>query len=104
MSLFQTRTPVDGTILFERSYATSEELVSKLDRAQKAQNSWKLRSLDERIALLYAFVDTVVAHKSLLAKELTAQMGRPIRYTQGEINGFEQRARTMLSMAPAASM
>ena len=35
-----------------------------------------------------------------LAKELTQQMGRPIRYSEGELHGFEHRAKTMMDMAP----
>ena len=29
-------------------------------------------------------------------------MGRPIRYTPGEVRGFEERARHMIAIAPAA--
>ncbi len=35
-----------------------------------------------------------------MAKEIALQMGRPIRYCGGEINGFAHRARTMLKLAP----
>ena len=100
MSLFQTISPVDNTVLFERSYATEEQINSVLDKSQEAQKSWKRLDLQDRIAHLNRFVDAVGAQKELLARELTSQMGRPIRYTQGEINGFEQRARKMLELAP----
>ena len=60
------------------------------------------RTLSDRISVLHGFVDAVTAQKELLAKELSQQMGRPIRYTAGEIGGFEQRAKAMLKMAPDA--
>ena len=99
---FQTRSPIDDRILFERNYANTSELNDVLQRAQAAQKSWQAVSLEDRISLLEQFVAAVVHKKNVLAKELTLQMGRPIRYATGEIAGFEQRAHTMLSMAPAA--
>jgi acyl-CoA reductase-like NAD-dependent aldehyde dehydrogenase len=40
-----------------------------------------------------------VSNKDAIAEELTRQMGRPIRYTPGEIGGFEARARHMIAIA-----
>ena len=42
------------------------------------------------------------ARSELLAEELTRQMGRPIRYTPGEIRGTADRARTMSALAVSA--
>ena len=41
----------------------------------------------------------IVANKEAIAEEICWQMGRPIRYAQGEINGFEERARYMIAAA-----
>ena len=99
MSSFETVSPIDGTILFSRDYASSEEIDAVLDLATNAQQGWKKRSVEERVALLRQFVSAVVVNKDVLATELTQQMGRPIRYSAGEIAGFEQRASAMLDMA-----
>ena len=37
-----------------------------------------------------------------LGEELTWQMGRPIRYTPGEIDRLAERARAMIALAPEA--
>ena len=95
MTSFQTHSPIDNRILFTREYATAEEIHTVLERAKSSQKSWKERPLHDRISLLQQFVDAVVAKSELLSKELTEQMGRPIRYSAGEIRGFAQRAQIM---------
>jgi len=47
-------------------------------------------------------VDALAANKDAIGEELTRQMGRPIRYTPGEINGLEARARHMIAIAGEA--
>src|SRR5262249_55111739 len=37
-----------------------------------------------------------------IAREITWQMGRPVRYSPGEVRGFEERARHMIAVAPDA--
>ena len=99
---FETRSPIDGAVLFTRDYASSETIEACLQAAEARFHPWKSRTLSDRISVLHGFVDAVTAQKELLAKELSQQMGRPIRYTAGEIGGFEQRAKAMLKMAPDA--
>jgi acyl-CoA reductase-like NAD-dependent aldehyde dehydrogenase len=52
--------------------------------------------------MLTKAVDAFVAKTTEIAAEITWQMGRPIRYTPGEVRGFEERARYMLNAAPEA--
>lgn len=99
---FQTISPIDGKILFTRDYASEQEIDAVLEKAKQAQISWKKEELSKRVEILKEFVAAVVENKELLATELTKQMGRPIRYSAGEIGGFEQRALTMLDMAGEA--
>lgn len=102
MSRFQTISPIDGSVLFERNYASQSEIDTHLDAATEAQKRWSSHTLTERIQILQAFVDAVLAQSDLLSKELSQQMGRPIRYCAGEIRGFAQRANTMLALAPSS--
>src|SRR5829696_8956607 len=98
----RTITPVDGSVYAERPLATSEEVAGALERARKAQAGWRRRAVEERAALMSAFVDAFVARADEIAAEITWQMGRPIRYTPGEVRGFEERARHMIAAAPQA--
>ena len=70
--------------------------------AVRAQQTWKRVPLKERAALVSRAVDAFVARKAELAQEITWQMGRPISQSPGEIGGFEDRARYMISIADQA--
>jgi len=99
---FQTLSPADGSVVAERTFATASELDTALDAARHAQRAWGSLPLAQRLGRLTALIDWVSEQKETLAQELTAQMGRPIRYAPGELAGFEQRGRTMLELAPEA--
>lgn len=55
--------------------------------------------LDKRIAIVNRFLELFEQHKNEYAKQLTLEMGRPIRYSAGEIGGFLERARHMVAIA-----
>ena len=99
-SSFHIHSPIDNRLLFTRKYASQTEIDGILDRAKESQQSWSETSLTERIQHVQRFVDTVISDSARLSRELTEQMGRPIRYSAGEIKGFAQRAQSMLQMAP----
>ena len=46
-----------------------------------------------------AAVDAMLGMQSEIVPELAWQMGRPVRYGAGELRGFEERARYMISIA-----
>lgn len=102
MTTFQTLSPVDGSVVAERPWATADQIDRTLDAAVAAHPGWKNTPLEERIERLRAFVSAFVARGDDIAREITLQMGRPIRYCLGEVRGFEDRANTMLGLAPAA--
>lgn len=99
---FQTISPVDGRVYLERPFHALTEAASRFEAASAAAQSWRATPLSERIGALGRMVDAFVAKKDEVALELTWQMGRPIRYAPGEVRGFEERARTMLALAPDA--
>jgi acyl-CoA reductase-like NAD-dependent aldehyde dehydrogenase len=98
----QTISPVDGRIYVERPLETAAGINRALDFAQRAQIAWAALPLAARCEVLTKAVDAFVAKTNDIAAEITWQMGRPIRYAPGEVRGFEERARYMLSAAPAA--
>jgi acyl-CoA reductase-like NAD-dependent aldehyde dehydrogenase len=98
----RTLSPVDGTLLVERPLASFDEASALLDRAQTAQRGWRATPIEERAARLEALVVAVEAERDRIAEELTLQMGRPIRYTPGEVRGFAERARAMIALGREA--
>ena len=102
MQTIRTVTPVNGSTYVERAVAGEREVDAAIAAAVAAQREWRTQTIEERAAALSAFVDAFVAERDDIATELTWQMGRPIRYTPGEVRGFEERARTMIALAPQA--
>jgi acyl-CoA reductase-like NAD-dependent aldehyde dehydrogenase len=103
MSVIQrTFSPVDGSLYVERELADLRELGSLAERARRAQKEWRRVPLSQRCALARAFVERFTAHQDDVARELTWQMGRPIRYTPGEVRGLAERATYMTEIAPDA--
>ena len=100
--LQQTISPVDGRIYVERPLSDGPAIDRALERARAAQGQWARVSIAERVALLERGVAAFKANGTQIAAEISWQMGRPIAHAPGEIRGFEERARYMLSIAPHA--
>ena len=94
--------PINGSIYVERPFASAADVDATFTQAAEAQNAWKRAPLKERAALLGKFVDAFVAMSDDIVPELAWQMGRPIAYGAGEVKGFEDRARYMISIAEEA--
>ena len=99
---FQTITPIDGSVYIERKNASPTEVERVLVNAVHAQAEWGHLSIAERAVYCNRMVDAFVADRDRIATELTWQMGRPIRHSPGEVNGFEERARYMIDIAESA--
>jgi len=98
----KTHSPIDGSLYVERPLASEAEIAQALARARAAQKDWAALDVSARGAAVSRFVDAFVALKSDIAREITWQMGRPIRYTPNEVGGFEERARYMIAAASQA--
>jgi acyl-CoA reductase-like NAD-dependent aldehyde dehydrogenase len=96
---FQTISPIDNSVYVEREYASSEAIENALNKAVEAQRSWKNTAISERKSIANRAIDILVERKEELAREITWQMGRPIRYAAGEVAGLEERARKMIVLA-----
>ena len=94
--------PADGGVFAQRETASQSEIDAALDRARTAQKAWRKLSIAERAKYCTAVVDAMVAMKDEIGPELATSMGRPIRYGAGEVGGFEERARYMISIAEKA--
>ena len=102
--LIRCISPVDGAVLLERPLARPGEIDRALAEARTAWAGWRALPLVERVAGIEGFLAAleVPATRAAAAEALTSQMGRPSRWCRGEIDGFLDRARTMIALAPAA--
>jgi acyl-CoA reductase-like NAD-dependent aldehyde dehydrogenase len=99
---FTVISPVDGTAYAERSYASATDIAETLRSSVSAQAQWQRLPLAERAEHCLTLVDALLAQQGRCSEELSWQMGRPIRYTPGELNGFAERARYMISVAESS--
>jgi acyl-CoA reductase-like NAD-dependent aldehyde dehydrogenase len=99
---FQTISPVDGSIVFERALDGTDEIDRTLAAASKAFESWRQLDLRERCTMVRRFVELAVHDTDAVSQELTMQMGRPVRDGGGEVGGWLLRGRTMIDLAPQA--
>jgi acyl-CoA reductase-like NAD-dependent aldehyde dehydrogenase len=103
MAIQRIISPIDGSVLAERTTATADEIESTLERARAARHEWRSTPLDERAEICERAVAHALEEAGDIAEELTRQMGRPISHTPFEITrGFQERARHMSSIASAA--
>lgn len=97
-----TISPIDGREVVRRAYASEAQISRTLAQAHSAQPAWQALGIAQRGRIVSAAVDKVVAARNEIARAITIQMGRPLRYTPGEVDGFEARARHMISIADDA--
>jgi len=74
----------------------------KLDRARAAAAEWRRVPLEQRIAEVRAAMETFRRDKEEIAREISLQMGKPVKQARGEVDTMLDRAEHMLSIAPAA--
>ena len=94
--------PIDGSTVAERLPVPDAMLDASVAAARAAQVSWRRRSIAERAKYCLAAVDAMLAMQDEIVPELAQQMGRPVRYGAGELRGFAERARHMVSIAETA--
>jgi succinate-semialdehyde dehydrogenase/glutarate-semialdehyde dehydrogenase len=103
-SLLVTRGFVDGAWVDARSGATFDvidpasgdmvgsvadlgvtETSEAIDAAERAQHSWAGRTARQRGAILRRWYDLMMQHQEDLARIMTAEMGKPIAESRGEV-------------------
>ena len=94
--------PVNGETYAERDYSEDGVVTETFATAHRVQKDWASLTIEKRAEYCSAAVDAMLAMANEIIPELSWQMGRPVRYGQGELNGFEERARHMIAIAGAS--
>jgi len=101
--MLKTISPVDGSVYVERPLQGFADIDAALTRAKKAQKEWRHVPLDEKQKIMLAFGRALADDAAVIGEELTWQMGRPQRYTPGELTGpTQERINYMVNLAPKA--
>ncbi len=102
MTKLQTISPVDGSIYVERPLATNAEIEKTIATANKAAAVWKQTSIAERARICTAALQYFENNRTSIATDISWQMGRPIKYSGGEVNGLLERGQHMINIAEEA--
>lgn len=100
--LTDTLSPIDNSVYVTRQLADATDIERAVASALQAQVAWKQTALAERQAICRRFVTRFIEKKAAIAEEICWQMGRPIRYAAGEIDGLAERANYMIDIADEA--
>ena len=75
------------------------EVDAAVARARKAFQGWKETPVAERVALCQRFMSAFEGMREEVARNITAQMGKPLQQSLGEVGAMLDRAAYMISIA-----
>ena len=83
---------------------TWEDAETLLIRARMAQGEWKHSTLEQRIELVQGAMDYFQENIETISRDISLQMGKPIRQSRNEVKGMIHRAEVCCDLAEAALM
>ncbi|OGE56143.1 hypothetical protein PENARI_c003G10804 [Penicillium arizonense] len=95
----RTISPSTHEVIFDQPGTSLEEAIQVAAKSKKAFETWRTSSLEDRKSIVKRALDIVAKNRDELSKDLTTQMGRPIRYCAAEINTMRLRAEYLMEIA-----
>ncbi len=84
-STFAVHDPASGEVIAEVADATVSDGIAALDSAVAAQSGWAATTGRERAEILRKAFDGISARTEDIASVLTAEMGKPLQESRGEV-------------------
>jgi succinate-semialdehyde dehydrogenase / glutarate-semialdehyde dehydrogenase len=82
---FGVNNPADGVRLAEVANCDGADAQRAVAAAARAWPAWRRRTAKDRAAILRRWFDLVMAHQEDLAKLMTAEQGKPLAESRGEV-------------------
>ena len=82
---FGVQNPADGVEIAKVANCTVVETERAIASAQSALIGWRKKTAKERAAVMRGWFDLIMAHQEDLAKLMTAEQGKPLAESRGEI-------------------
>ena len=95
-----TTNPFTGKPIREWEQLDFAELMEATAGARAAFGEWRGVPVTERVARVRGALDYFEANRESIAADITAQMGRPLAQTRGEIDGLLERFNYLCDIAP----
>ena len=99
---FQIISPHNQQIYANVTFQSQQHAQNAITMSIQAQKQWKLVPLSKRVEIVGKFVECLLAKKDEICTELSSLIGRPRKQNYNEMNGFEFRARHLLSIAESS--
>src|SRR5260221_9822533 len=101
-STMRITNPATGLVIAEVAADNLKTVRAKYELARAAQGKWAAVPIRKRLAILGKFRELLKARQDLLARTLTAEVGKPIRQSRNELNGLGGRIDFFLAEAEKA--
>ncbi|KAJ5662936.1 hypothetical protein N7507_003667 [Penicillium longicatenatum] len=95
----RTINPATHEVIFEHPGTSLAEATKIATASKQAFESYRATTLDERKKIVARALEIIASRIDVLAKEITTQMGRPIRYCAGEIKTAILRSEHLIDIA-----
>jgi succinate-semialdehyde dehydrogenase/glutarate-semialdehyde dehydrogenase len=82
---FAVTNPADGLKIADVANCTRVEAVAAIDAAARAWPAWRSKTAKERAAILRSWFQLIIANQEDLAKLMTAEQGKPLAESRGEV-------------------
>lgn len=82
---FAVQNPADDVEIAKVANCKAPEAQRAIDAAQRALPAWRAKMAKERAAAMRRWFDLIVAHQEDLAKLMTAEQGKPMTESRGEV-------------------
>ena len=82
---FAVTNPATGAVLAEAANCADAETRAAIDAAHEALPGWRARTAKDRAQLLRKWFDLILANQEDLARIMTAEQGKPLAETRGEV-------------------
>src|SRR5438270_12014623 len=92
--------PATHALIAEVTEAGAGSVRAKYARARAAQPAWAALPIKKRLDAIRAFRARITDMHATLARTLTLEVGKPIRQSRNELNGFLGRIDFFLAEAP----
>lgn len=84
--ILESINPAYGTLLWQGTVATDDEIALAYEAAYKALPSWSARTFEERSTKIKAFAQQVEKNKHLLAQLISLETGKPLWESHTEVS------------------
>lgn len=102
MSSFQVINPFTQKVDRQYPLHNLDQARQRIQQALQTQANWAKLDVTQRIRIIQDALGYFETERATIARDISLQMGRPIRHAHNELNGFFERAYSLCDAAPSA--